>query len=131
VSDINEFLLNKLDKLDGKLDTIREEQLVSKAAFGSHEDRDQEMHDDVKSMGTELKNQSKLLGDYNQSLKEHMRRTELLENKVEPMFTEFQDKQALEKIKQAKRKKILKIAGVISVIVGIAAGIAQVLALFH
>ena len=131
MSDINEFLLNKLDKLDGKLDTIREEQLVSKVAFGGHEERDQEMHDDVKSMGTELKTQSKLLGDYNQSLKEHMRRTELLENKVEPMFTEFQDAKTLQKIKSEKRKKLLKIAGIISVIVGIAAGIAQVLALFH
>jgi len=131
VSDINEFLLNKLDKLDGKLDTIREEQLVSKAAFGSHEVRDQEMHDDVKGMGAELKNQSKLLGDYNQSLKEHMRRTEMLENKVEPMFVEFADVKLLQKAKSEKIKKMLKIAGVISVIVGIAAGIAQVLALFH
>ena len=131
MSDINEFLLNKLDKLDGKLDTIREEQLVSKAAFGSHEDRDQEMHDDVKGMGAELKNQSKLLGDYNQSLKEHMRRTEMLENKVEPMFMEFNDAKLLQKAKSEKIKKMLKIAGVISVIVGIAAGIAQVLALFH
>ena len=131
MSDINEFLLNKLDKLDGKLDTIREEQLVSKAAFGAHEDRDQEMHVDVKSMNVELKNQSKLIGDYNQSLKEHMRRTEMLENKVEPMFTEFSNVKLLQKAKSEKRKKMLKIAGVISVIVGIAAGIAQVLALFH
>jgi hypothetical protein len=131
VSDINEFLLNKLDKLDGKLDTIREEQLVSKAAFGSHEERDQEMHVDVKTMGAELKNQSKLLGDYNQSLKEHMRRTELLEDQVKPLYAEYNDKQLLVKLKSDRRKKILKWAGIVSVVIGIMAGIAQIISVMH
>jgi len=127
VVDINEFLLSKLDKLDEKLDGIREEQLLTKVALNSHEDRDKEIHEDVKMMGSDLKKQCKQLGEYNQSLKEHMRRTEMLENKVEPMFVEFQDKKLLAEARNKKLKKWAKIIGAISVVVGIIAGIAQII----
>ena len=125
--EINEFLLSKLDKLDEKLDDIKTQQVESKIALQSHEERDKLIHEDVKEATVQLGEQTKLLGEYNKSLQEHMRRTELLEKKVEPLHVEYVDKEVSKKIKAEKRKKLIKQLTVAGIVIGIIAGIVQII----
>ncbi len=127
MTDINEFILNKLDKLDNKLDNIKDDQAETRVALENHEKRDEEIHQDVKKMGSELANQSKLLGEYNQSLREHMRRTQMLEDKVDPMHKEWADRQVIVKHKMKTWKKIAAFIGIAATVVGLLAGIAQLM----
>jgi archaellum component FlaC len=101
VTDINEFLLNKLDKIENKIDSVKDEQLT----------------------------QAKLLGDYNESLREHMRRTEILEKKVKPLHTQYEEELLAEKLKMKTWKKLVAAVGIIGTLVGLGVGIAQLLGL--
>lgn len=123
MTDINEFLLNKLDKLDEKLDHIKEDQAETRIALQNHEKRDEAMCDNVNKMGTELVIQSKLLSEYNDSLREHMRRTKMLEDKVEPMHREWSDRQVIVNHKTNVWKKVVTVIGVITAIAGAIAAI--------
>jgi chromosome segregation ATPase len=104
VTDINEFILNKLDKMDEKLDDVKDAQADAKV---------------------QLAKQSAQLDDYNKSLEEHMRRTDLLEGMVKPMHKEWTDKQAVEQAKMKTWKKVAAIVGLAATLVGLLAGIAQ------
>lgn len=112
MTDINEFLLNKIDKFDEKLDRQSEE-----------------TRDAVKEVSHELTYQSKLLADYNQSLREHIKRTRMLEEKVEPLHAERQERLVADKLKMKTWKKVTVILGVLATLVGIGVGIAQLLGL--
>lgn len=125
--EINDFLLNKLDKLDTKLDQIKDQQVEFKVAFETHEERDKEIQNDVKTMGASVKDQSNLLADYNQSLREHMRRTSLLEAKVEPLHVKYTEDGVAAKLHSQRVKLALKVLGIIATLATIGAGIAQML----
>lgn len=108
MNDINEllkFLLDRFDKLDDKVDKVSD-------CMVSH---------------------SKLLDDYNASLKEHIRRTEILESKVEPMYDKYTEKVLLDKLHEDKTAKSMsswkKHAVIIGVISGVIAIIASILQL--
>jgi predicted nuclease with TOPRIM domain len=127
VTDINEFILSKLDKLDEKLDDIKLDQSETRQALESHEKRDEEIHQDVKKMSVELVNQSKMLNDYNQSLREHMRRTDLLEEIVKPIHQDWAERQVVEKHKMKTWKKVVAAIGIATTIVGLIAGVIQLI----
>ena len=101
MSDTIDFIQRRLEKLEDKIDSGNEK------------------------ISDQLDLQSKLLSDYNTSLREHMRITELLENKVEPMHAKFTEDSIADKIKTRDWKKIGWILGIIATIVGIVTGIAS------
>lgn len=103
MSDINEFVLNRLDKIEDKVDCVGDK------------------------LSEQMATQNRLLGEYNQSLREHMRRTQILENKVEPMHELYEEKIVADKIFSKKWKKISIIIGTIATAVGILTGIASLL----
>lgn len=123
-------MLNKLDKLDEKLDDIKVDQAETRIALEKHERRDEEIHNDVKQMGAEIAHQSKLLGEYNESLREHMRRTELLENKVEPIHKEWLNKKIVKRHNVKTWKKIVAISAGITAVAGALLAINQFISLF-
>lgn len=129
MDNISDFLLNKLDKLEEKLDQVREDQAETRAALIGHERRDEEIHVEVKKITSELINQSKLLGDYNHSLREHMRRTELLENKLEPIHIKFEEDKLKDSLKMKTWKKVLAILGGLATIAALAVSIAELMGL--
>jgi hypothetical protein len=120
VVDISDFLLSKLDKLDEKLDAVREQQLDTKLTLKGHIDSTQVINRNIERIHDQL-------DEYNQLLEEHIRRTKILEDKVEPIYNEYTEEQVVEKVKSSKIKKIGMIVGIIATLVGIAAGIAQIL----
>lgn len=103
MSDTVDFIQRRLEKLEDKID------------IG---------HDKILS---QLDQQSKLLNDYNISLREHMRRTELLEGKVEPMHVKFQEDSIAALIKSRDWKKIVIILSTIATVIAICTGIASLI----
>jgi Mg2+ and Co2+ transporter CorA len=103
MSDINEFVLNRLDKIEDKID---------------------DANDRVFSQLTE---HNRLLSDYNESLREHMRRTKLLEDKVDPMHQSYQEKIIADKLHSNRWKRWLMILGAVSTLVGLLTGLASLL----
>lgn len=127
---IQEFLLSKLDKLDGKLDEIKEQNSNTKLALQAHEIKDDQIRDEVIKLGGQLHNQSKLLEDYNLSLKEHMRRTEMLENRQDsfdnrilPIEKNIEEQKIVEKHKATKSRKTILIFTIITTIISVAAAV--------
>lgn len=118
--DINDFLLSKLDKLGEKLDAVREQQLENKVTLHNHMDTTKDIQFNIEKMNDQL-------DEYNQLLEEHIRRTKILEEKVEPMYTEYSEEQVVEKVKNSKLKKIGMIIGIIATLIGIATGLANIL----
>jgi uncharacterized coiled-coil DUF342 family protein len=119
MSDIQQFILSKLEKLDEKLDEVREHNASFKASFADHLRRDEEIHGEVIKLGDSIDRHSTLLDQYNQQLDEHMRRTEILENKVLPIVIKQEEEKTVEKWRDNKLKKSMKILGWLSALGGL------------
>lgn len=127
---LGKFILDKLEKIDDKLDQVRIETATTKKSFDAHEVKDEDRHNDIKSMHnaiiSEVHNQNNKLSDYNMHLQEHMRRTEILEknqvymqNKLEPLIKDAETKAAVKTYFSEKWAKRLKILSAISITLGI------------
>lgn len=123
-------MLNKIDeKLDGVSDAIYKvdkEVALQKAAFDEHIKQDEKMYEEFKRMND-------ILQQNTNSLKEHMHRTNLLEDIVQkmddrlsPIVQERLEEEAIKKYRNAKLKKWGKILGIIATIIGIIAGLKHV-----
>ena len=130
MDNIQEFLLNKLDKLDEKLDEIKEQNSHTKLALQAHEIKDDQIRDEVIKLSGQLHNQSKLLEDYNSSLKEHMRRTEMLENRQDsldgrmlPIEKTMEEQKIVEKHKSVRSRKTILVFTIITTIISVIAAV--------
>lgn len=123
-SGLEKFILDKLEKLDDKLDQVRMESTRLSAAFSNHDEKDQkiqqEIHDLSDRFCKQLEKQAIALHQYNEHLEEHMKRSRLLEEshrkmweRVEPVVQAYEEKEVVEKWLSDKAKLRLKwIAGV-------------------
>jgi hypothetical protein len=118
MSDIQQFILSKLEKLDEKLDEVREHNAHMRASFDSHVIIDQEIHEDVVKLGLSIDKHSNLLDQYNQQLEIHMKRTDLLEKSVLPLIRQRREEETVKKWRDGRWSKIAKIAGWLSAIGG-------------
>lgn len=135
MSDIDR-LWEKLEKLDDKLDEINSKHTANTVVLEHHTKQENEVSQDLKTIGSHLLQQSKLLNDYNASLREHIRRTEILEDKVAPMFGEYTEREISKKLqleqdvtKTSKWKRHATIFGTISAMIALIAGIVQLIKL--
>lgn len=129
---INEFLLNQLEKLDEKLDEIKEQGSETRAALLAHEVRDEQIHEDVKKMGGQLAEQSHLLDEYNKQLEIHiamsknlMKRQDVLDGRLQPLEKERSDRIAVQKHTTKRWKKIAFWLSIIATTIGIVATVAK------
>jgi len=111
MSDIQQFILNKLEKLDEKLDEVREHNASMRASFDSHVVIDKEIHDEVIKLADSIDKHSNLLDQYNQQLEIHMKRTDILENKVLPLIAEKLEKDTVKRWWEGRWSTAAKIAG--------------------
>jgi hypothetical protein len=136
-SGLEKFILDKLEKLDDKLDQVRVDNAKINEAVIAHEKRDQEIHKDVlemsRTMANEIAKQNASLNIYNDHLKDHMRRTELLEKshanlreRAEPVIQAYESEKTVDKYISDKWAKRLKILGGISVALGIIVTLVQI-----
>lgn len=113
-SGLGKYILDKLEKLDDKLDQVRVDQEGARKAFDAHEKKDDERHQEIKKMTDKvlfyIDKNSVRLDTYNSQLEEHIRRTNLLEQRTDWL----EDRQSIIKenikpiIKEHEKKKIIE-----------------------
>jgi len=113
--DLSRFILDKLEKIDDKVDDIKVQGEIAKE---------------------QLKEQSFRLAEYNNQLTIHVKRTDLLEQKVEkveadveetkPIVEDFKVNQSIIKRRIARLKKITLILGLIGTVVSIIFGLPRI-----
>lgn len=120
-------MLNKIsEKLDDVVDSIHKvdkEVALQKSAFDEHIKQDEKMYEEFKRMND-------ILQQNTQSLKEHMHRTELLEElvtKIDTRLSPFEidkiQKEAVNQYRNEKLKKYGKVLGLIATAIGILAAL--------
>lgn len=127
MSDIEQFIFNKLEKLDEKLDEVREHNASIKASFQSHVNIDEKIHEEVLKLAESIDKHSKLLDDYNKQLEIHIKRTDLLEKQIVPVVIEHAEQKIVHKHRSLKFKKIAKIIGYLTAAAGCITAIVQAL----
>jgi chromosome segregation ATPase len=127
---LGKFILDKLEKIDDKLDQVKIEAAESRKSFDAHEAKDEDRHKDLKKMhesiDVKISDQNKQLSDYNFQLKEHIRRTELLEEVVKPVLEKHTKEKMVSAYLTATWTRRIKILTVVSLTVGIIATLVKV-----
>jgi uncharacterized coiled-coil DUF342 family protein len=119
VDDIQQFILSKLEKLDEKLDEVREHNVHMRASFDGLATRDEELHRELTALGISISKHSELLDEYNQQLEKHIKRTDILEQSIIPIITERAEQKAVSKWREGRWAKAAKVAGWLSAIGGL------------
>ena len=128
---------NMLNKIDSKLDEVSDavykidkEVALQKAAFDEHIKQDEKMYEEFKRMND-------ILSANTESLKEHMQRTAIAEQRqhiledlvksIDSRLSPFEqnklEEEAVRKYRNEKLKKIGKILGIIATLIAIVAGL--------
>lgn len=140
-NDMNRFILDKLEKVDDKLEEVRVKYSKLEESFRSHEKVDEEIHNSVRKMATDLGAQfakvSECLDTYNSLLQDHMRRTEIAEEhlktltqKVDPMYEIHKKREIITTYNNTQLKSYVKWAAAISAVGGAIITLAKVFELF-
>lgn len=117
----------KLDEVSSAIHKVDKEVALHKVAFDEHIKQDEKMYEEFKRMND-------ILQQNTDSLKEHMHRTELLEdmvrkmdNRLTPLEVERIEKEAVEKYTKEKLVKYGKVLGVITAAIGVIAALKPLL----
>ena len=118
MSDLSQFILEKLEKIDDKADDIKSQCAETAVKLAAHEEQ--------------LRLMTSKMADYNEKLGEHMARTEIAENRqdifeqeIGPILSEFREKQAITNYRMKTIAKWSKILGLISVAIGVILGLTK------
>ena len=120
----------KLDDVSNSIHKVDKEVALQKAAFDEHIKQDEKMYEEFKRMND-------ILSANTESLKEHMQRTAIAEQRQEiledlvksidrrlsPFEQNKLEEEAVRKYRNEKLKKIGKILGIIATLVAIIAGL--------
>lgn len=113
----------KLDEVSDAIHKVDKEVALHKASFDDHIRQDEKMYEEFKRMND-------ILQQNTESLKEHMHRTELLEDivskmdaRLTPLEVERIEKEAIEKYTKEKLVKYGKVLGVIATALGVLAAL--------
>lgn len=139
--DMNRFILDKLEKVDDKLEEVRVKYSHLEQSFKAHEHLDEKIHDSVETMSKDLNDQMTVMCEsiekYNLLLQEHMRRTEIAEkniltlnDQVAPMFAIYKERNIISTYKSKTWKSYTKWIAGITTVSGAIIALAKVFELF-
>lgn len=140
-NDMNRFILDKLEKVDDKLEEAKIQHSRLEEAFLRHEAIDDQIHESVKTISdnvsTQMSEISSSLARYNDLLQDHMRRTELAEaslsilhEKVDPIYEAHQNSLFLKNYKNNTFKNRIKWLGAIATGLGVIMSIMKLMEIF-
>jgi len=140
-NDINRFILDKLEKVDDKLEEVRLKYSRLEDSLKSHEGLDRRIHASVEKMSDDISQQmgaiSTSLDKYNELLNDHMRRTEiaeehlkLLNTKVSPMWDKYKEREIITNHSNERLKTSLKWLAGISTLLGVILSVMKLLEIF-
>ena len=122
MSDLSQFILEKLEKIDDKADDIKAQCAETAVKLAAHEEQ--------------LRQMASKMADYNEKLGEHMARTEIAERRqdtfeqeIGPILFDFKEKQAVTNYRMRTIAKWSKILGFLSIAVGLIIGISKLMGL--
>lgn len=92
-----DFMLRMLERLDEKMDNVIQSQADHKSILATHAEH---------------------LTEYNQQLKEHIRRTDLLERRVYPLEKDMEARKLKQGFIAAHWKKVSFMAGILAALAG-------------
>lgn len=137
---LDKLILDKLDKLDSKLEQVGKENQKIGLSLEAHERRDQEMYDAInesqKQIVKQLSRQSQSLDMYNDQLRDHMRRTDILEKmykdlevSVHPLISAYNSDKAINNWFKTRWKLSILILSGVSLAIGIVFSILDIIKL--
>lgn len=140
-SGLEKFILDRLEKLDSKLDQVRDESLKLSTALRSQDKRDEDIQREVKEMSDkfcqQLESQRQELQKYNGHLEEHMKRSDILESshkkmweRVEPIVQAYEDEKVVQKYFSEKAKSRIKWIVAIGTVAGSLTTIFKLMGMF-
>lgn len=119
---------DKVEEVSNTINKIDKDLAVHKVTFISHLEQDERMYEEFKRMND-------ILQQNTESLKEHMHRTELLEHIVQkmdirlsPLEIQRLENDIITKYRNEKLKKIGKIIGIVTTLIGLGAALKPLLA---
>jgi septal ring factor EnvC (AmiA/AmiB activator) len=138
---MNKFILDKLDKVEEKIEEIRVHNSRLEESIKSHELVDEKIHESIKSLAekmlSNMSNMSQSLGEYNVLLDQHMRRTEITEenlqifrDEIRPILELHMNEKIIKEHKQNTFKKYMKYIAGITAILSMASYILKLLEVF-
>ena len=139
--DMNRFILDKLEKVDDKLEEVRVKYSRLEQSFKAHEHLDEKIHSSVEEMSKDLNSQMTSMCEsiekYNLLLQEHMRRTEIaekslsiLKDQVTPMYSLYKERNIINTYKSKTWKSYMKWTASVTTVAGAIIAIAKVFELF-
>lgn len=140
-TDMSRFILDKLEKVEDKLEEVRIKYSRLEESFKNHEDIDEKIHQSVEDMADNMNQQmstiSKSLDTYNNLLMDHMRRTEIAEENIKvihrsmrPLLVDHRERGIIEAYADKKWKMRMKWVGGASAVLGLALTIMKLLDIF-
>jgi predicted nucleic acid-binding Zn-ribbon protein len=140
-SRIDNLITNGIDKVEQKVskveDKVNDVELDLKelnSKFGSHEDFFQRHLEADERMYQEFTKMNSILRENTDSLREHMRRTSMLEesllkinNRLTPIEDEHMRKKAIQNYMKDNKKRFIVYLGIASTIIGIIVGVTRLI----
>jgi len=111
----NDFILRMLERLDEKMDDLIQRQAEHKTTLDVHVKTEEDLQARNQTI---LSKHSDHIAEYNEQLKEHMRRTDLLEKRVEPLEHDLELRNLKQSFIAAHWKKISLVFGIIGAAAG-------------
>jgi len=137
-SGLGKYILDKLEKLDDKLDNVRVESAESRKTFDAHEQKDENRHRDIKKMGNDIMNrlgeQTKSLDEYNKQLEIHIEGVNTLKKnqiemwkRTEPVVLKHENETAAKKWLSDRMKTRVKWVTAVGAVAGSIATVLKLL----
>ena len=126
----DDFIFRMLERLEIKLDDLTQNYTKLDVNLDIHFKEGQKISEDIKELKDGFKAQAVNLSEYNKQLREHIRRTELLEKKIEPIEKAYFTEKTKANFIAAHWKKIAIVTTVAGTITGIVIGILQIISWF-
>jgi Mg2+ and Co2+ transporter CorA len=137
---LEKLILDKLDKLDNKLEQVGKENQKIGLSLEAHERRDHEIFASIdesqKQIIKQLSHQSQSLDVYNEQLRDHMRRTDLLEKmhkdlqvSVNPLISAYNSNKAINNWFKTRWKLGILILSGVSLVIGVIFSILNIIKL--
>ena len=123
MDDLSKYVLEKLDKMDDKLDSIRDQAIETKTKLSDHDMQDTGRMERINSSLGEM---NQKLGEYNEQLKIHIKGVQTLKEmhgelreEVEPVVKDYEIRKGVNTYGSEKWALRIKRATYVSIVAGI------------
>ena len=119
MDETTQIILSKIARLEDRLDEARESSAEMRALLGGSHTQNERIQEEISKIADIIDRQTVLLSDYNRQLEIHIKRTNLLEEKVWPIVEAKMQEETVKNWQKAKNKRLMTIIATVSGIAGL------------